>query len=518
MARSKTPSFITELEILPTPQQTKRLRSRFEAARQVYNACLGECLKRLELLRQSRIFNRARKLPKGKERTDAFKEANTKVGFREFDIHKWATRFTTSWINEHVDARTVEQIVTTAFQAAQTCAIGRRGRPRFKRKGELNTIEGKTGSACRWNPELLSIVWKGLTIPARSDEDDPVVAHGLAAKVKYVRLTRRTIRGKERFYAQLVNEGLPYKKPEHTAQSGTVGLDLGPSTIAVVGEDQALLQPFCAELEDHQRAIRREQRALDRRRRANNPQNYNEDGTIRRGPKTWTASKRQRRLERHLADLQRRQASQRKNLHGRLVNRVFGMGDDIRTEALSYKAFQSRFGKSVGFRAPGTFVLRLRNAAAKYRATVTEFSTKTTKLSQTCHNCGRIFKKPLRQRWHDCDCGVKAQRDLYSAFLARFVQGDRLDADQAKSAWSGACALLDAALSFTRQQVMGGFAPASLGLRGVPSQNLSRRKHETKPAKAADDVPAREGGESRVEVGGNRGHTAIRWRPPPNDV
>jgi transposase len=518
MARSKTPPFITELEILPTPRQAKRLRSRFEAARQIYNACLGECLKRLDLLRQSRIYNRARKLAKGKERTETFKEAAVKMAFREYDIHKWATRFTASWLNEHVDARTVEQIATTTFLAAKTCAMGTRGRPRFKRKGELNTIEGKTASACRWKTELRSIVWKGLTIPARIDASDPVVAHGLGCKVRYVRLTRRTVRGKERFYAQLVNEGLPYRKPEHTTQSGIVGLDLGPSTIAVVGEDQALLQPFCPELENHQRAIRRMQRALDRRRRANNPDNFGDDGQPRKGRMKWTASKRQRRLGTRVADLQRRQASQRKNLHGQLVNRVFRMGDDIRMEALSYKAFQARFGKSVSFRAPGTFVLRLRNAKAKYRATVTEFSTKTTKLSQTCHNCGRIFKKPLSQRWHDCDCGIQVQRDLYSAFLARFVQENRLNADQAKSAWSGACVLLDAALSVTRQQVMGGFAPASLGLRSAPSQNLSRRKHETKPAKAADDVPTRKGGESRVEAGQNREHTAIGWRPPPNDV
>ena len=31
------------------------------------------------------------------------------------------------------------------------------------------------------------------------------------------------------------------------------------------------------------------------------------------------------------------------------------------------------------------------------------------------------LKKPLWQRWHECPCGVSAQRDLYSAFLAAYL-------------------------------------------------------------------------------------------------
>lgn len=516
MAKSKPQRFITELELEPTPGQAKKLLARFEAARQVYNACLGECLKRLGLLRQSRLYNHARKMPKGDKRNAAFREANEKIGFHEYDITRWATQFTKSWINQHVGARSVEQIASSTFKTTKQHAFGKRGRPRFKRKGEMVTIEGKTGSDCRWKGK--GIVWKKLTVAARIDPNDRVVVHGLKARVKYVRLTRRTVRGKEHFYAQLVNEGLPFKKPEHVVAKGVVGLDLGPQTIAVVGESEAMLQVFCGELENRQNEIRIAQRALDRRRRANNPDNYNDDGTIRKGPKKWTASNRQQNLQLRLSDLQRRQAAQRKNLHGQLVHRVIKMGNDIQMEKLSYKAFQSQFGKSVGFRAPGVFVSRLRAAAVKYGVTVTEFSTKTTKLSQTCHQCGKILKKTLRQRWHLCDCGIAAQRDLYSAFLARFVRENRLDAVQAQKAWPGACALLDAALSLAKQQYMEGAVPTSLGLRSAPGENLSRRNHVKKPAKTTDVVTIDFGGESRGEADENREHTVIGWRRPPNDM
>src|SRR5260370_28934028 len=54
--------------------------------------------------------------------------------------------------------------------------------------------------------------------------------------------------------------------------------------------------------------------------------------------------------------------------------------------------------------------------------TLREVPTRTTKLSQFCHGCGKTLKKPLAQRWHQCACGVgPVQRDLYSAFLAAYL-------------------------------------------------------------------------------------------------
>ena len=67
------------------------------------------------------------------------------------------------------------------------------------------------------------------------------------------------------------------------------------------------------------------------------------------------------------------------------------------------------------------FVERLRRKAESAGGKVIAFPTRTTALSQTCH-CGRRAKKPLSMRWHQCSaCGASAQRDLYSAHLARFV-------------------------------------------------------------------------------------------------
>ena len=90
------------------------------------------------------------------------------------------------------------------------------------------------------------------------------VVHGLSCPVKYVRLVRRKVGLRHRFYAQLVCEGRPYRKARHPLGQGIVGLDLGPSTIAVVAEQTALLQPFCPEVAPNWQRLRRLERQLDR--------------------------------------------------------------------------------------------------------------------------------------------------------------------------------------------------------------------------------------------------------------
>jgi transposase len=482
MGKAKTPSFITEIPLQASPSHEKRLLARLEAARQVYNACLGESLKRLALLRQSKAYQAARKMPRGpkrsrraKARTRAFRNANTAVAFREYDLHAYAGQFNHCWIGQHLDINTIQKLATRAFKAVQQYAFGKRGRPRFKGRNQMDTVEGKSNaSGIRWRTDRVK--WLGLELEAiiPDDPDDPVIAHGLSSRVKFVRIVRRKLNGRNRFYVQLVCEGQPYQKPQNQIGAGVVGLDLGPSTIAAVSEQEAFLEQFCAELEPCQKAIRRLQRKIDRQRRANNPHNYNPDGTISPGPKVWCKSGRQRRTETKLAELHRKRAAHRKSLHGRMVNRVLRMGDTVQLEKLSYRAFQRCFGRSVGMRAPGTFVRRLKRKAESAGASVVEFPTRTTRLSQTCHGCGTVAKKPLSQRWHVCDCGIVAQRDLYSAFLAMCVEGERLDAGRAREAWPGVDALLQAALSRIVQPANGRPLPSSFGLRKRTAQRQSR--------------------------------------------
>jgi hypothetical protein len=176
--------------------------------------------------------------------------------------------------------------------------------------------------------------------------------------------------------------------------------------------------------------LRRLERKLDRQRRANNPDHYDERGRVKKGKKRWHVSHRQRKAQARRREVYRKLAATRKRSHGQLAHRALALGRTFQLERISYRAWQKTFGRSVGRSAPGTFVALLSRLAARAGGQVVELNTRRAKLSQRCH-CGVVVKKPLHQRWHDCACGVSTQRDLYSAYLARFVNVRNLRAEGA---------------------------------------------------------------------------------------
>lgn len=454
---SSTPSFVCELPLRVSPAQEKALLARLEAARQLYNACLGEALKRVDLIQQSVLWQRAWKAKDQEQRSALIREACSRYGFTDPTLQHYAVEIRRScWIGDHLDVHAAQKLGTRAFRAAQRVLFGRARKVRFKGKNQMDTVEGKSnGAGIRWRDGC--VVWKGLVLPAVIDLEDPVIRHALSCRVKYVRLVRRKINGHNRFYTQLVCEGTPYRKPKNALGEGVVGIDAGPSTIARVSGTEARLDRFCEELAKKEAEIRRLQRRLDRSRRVNNPENYNPDGTVKKGPKQWKRTKTYLKTQAQLAEIWRKLSAHRRSLIGRMVNETLRMGNVFKFEKLSYRALQKMFGKSVNTRAPGRFFRELARKAESAGGKVLEFPTRLKVKGTETHIglssyciCGEHKKKSLSERWHMCSCGVSCQRDLYSAYLARFVEeaGDdqfELDAGLAVRQWPGAEPLLQAA-------------------------------------------------------------------------
>lgn len=514
--RTKTPSFIVEIPLTVSDKDAGVLSSRFEAGRQLYNACLGEAMRRQKLVNQSKKYQEARSLKKGKARTVTFKEANQTYGYSEYDLHSYCTTVRNSWIGEHIDSNTAQKLATRAFNASCRVAFGQAKKVRFKGKNQLDSLEGKTNkTGIRWVNE--NLVWGGIKLKPYLTTYDPVMIHGLNNRVKYVRLIRRRIgnKGKTFYYAQLVCEGKPFLKPKNLIGQGTVGLDIGPSTIAIVGDESAKLTLFASELKFNQKRIRQLQRKMERSKRANNSSNYNPNfidkrgrkkkGTIKKGRHRWNNSRSYQKLRNAKANLERKLAAYRKSLHGKLVNEILTFGNNIKLEKLSYKSFQKNYGKSVGKRAPGAFVSHLKRKAESAGALVTEFSTRTTKLSQTCHQCGSVKKKNLSDRIHQCDCGILCQRDLYSAFLAKFVdERELLQANQAQYAWLGSEPILYAAWKQATQTNLRLEGRVSSSFGKFPESQRVAAKVRNVDAKNLDVVPIRE---SQVEA-------SLHFEPP----
>jgi hypothetical protein len=125
---------------------------------------------------------------------------------------------------------------------------------------------------------------------------------------------------------------------------------------------------------------------MDRQRRANNPDNFDAQGRIKKGGKQrlrWKQSKRYLATRRRKATRERRLAAHRKSLHGRLVHEIVAMGNTVITEKVSYRARPQQFGKSVGLRAPGMFMELFQTHRCKHGRHPGGASPRT---APNCHN------------------------------------------------------------------------------------------------------------------------------------
>ena len=115
------------------------------------------------------------------------------------------------------------------FGAVTRYAFGQGGKPRFKGCGQFDSVEGKQNTVISWNGK--EVVWGGLVLPAifpnPTRKGNDVIQHGLNSPLKYVRVVRRKLNEKNRFYVQFVCEGTPFQKDRNKVGEGVVGLTSG---------------------------------------------------------------------------------------------------------------------------------------------------------------------------------------------------------------------------------------------------------------------------------------------------
>ena len=189
--------------------------------------------------------------------------------------------------------------------------------------------------------------------------------------------------------------------------------------------------------------IRRLQRKIDRSRRANNPDNYNPDGTVKKGSSVWHTSNRGRRLAAKLANHHRCLAATRKRDHGKLVNDLLQIGGTIKIEKNSYRSYQRNYGRSTNRTGMGEFVEHLKRKAESAGCEVIELNAYELKMSQYDPPTDTYRKKPLKERWHRWgNTDTLVQRDVMSAFLACYVTENGHDRALLLEKWTTAEALL----------------------------------------------------------------------------
>lgn len=419
-----TPSFVHTFRIRTNRQEEKYLWLLSDCARQLQNNCTGEALKRLNRVRDTQLFKETLQIPKDTEENKHIRQANFKYlneefGFTNASMQSYAVKSKndSKFIAHHLGVHVCQKIGTRAFKSVQKKAFGTAKQIHFKRKGEFVSFEGKNNATFLvYSNGYITVGTK--TLKCLIDPKDKVSEYALKHRVKYCRIIHKRIKGKDRFYVQLLLEGTPFSKCELGKEETCI--DVGPSSIAIVSDKEASLEAFCEKLPNLQQEKRLLQRRFSRQLYSNNPNNYNPDKTIKKGRKTWFYSNRMKQTKDKLYEIERRLAAIRLNEHGKKTNEIVRRSKKVKAEKLSYKAFQKLFGRSVNRCAPGMFVTTLENKMKRYGGKFQSISTYKTKLSQTCL-CGKIEKKKLSTRWHRCKCGMEMQRDLFSAYLGKFT-------------------------------------------------------------------------------------------------
>lgn len=440
-----TPSYVLTLRLKTASFQEDILNKRFEISRKMYNACLNELYKRYRTMQQSKAFQKAKKMKKGKERNAIFRELNIQFGLTEYAIHAFLTPMNQRF-KGNIDSQAGQKIGTRVFNAFQKMMFGEAKKVYFKRYGEMESVEGKSNkTGIRFVNNTL--IWKGLSIPVIVRKQDVYAHLALQDKVKYVRIKRAFLKGKYVYYAQLVLEGIPPQSynSEGLKQQvgiGRVGIDIGTSTIAVCSEKQAMLKVLAPNVQTYEPVIQRIQRKMDRSKRATNPFKYNEDGTINRSNREkWVYANRYVKLRNQYRELHRKNRMVRKQDHESLSNQLLLMGDTFFVEKMSFKGLQKRsnkteknkkgrfkkkkrFGRTLSNRAPSMLLSCLERKLEYNGLKLNKVNTTKVRASQYNHFDDTYTKKSLSKRWNDFG-GILIQRDLYSSFLLMNMVHDK---------------------------------------------------------------------------------------------
>lgn len=450
-------TFIMEFELIAGNQETIFLEKRFNAGSNIYNLCLNHCIKQLNKLKRDKEYRKSvkalKKVNKKLEKknlpqdeikrlkdikiscTNKIKELEKEYQFTENDIQKYA-KVPREFIGKILNSNIVQKIASTAFDAAKKLQYGKAKKVRFKKKGEI-TLEGKNNST-GFIFDIKTMKLKlGKKLFCNLKTIDERQKNCFKNRIKFCRVLKRYIRGTRRYFLQIVFEGTP--ETDFQIGKGEVGLDIGTSTVAIYSNKEVKLLKL-SETKQEARKIRILQRSLDRKRRMANPDNYDENGKVKKKRKEWKLSKNYFRELNKLKEIYRKKRvkdEQHKNI---LAKFILSQGDTVKTEKTSVNSWKSkskktvinknngkimskkRFGKLVNNNAPGTFIRKIEEKLSYFGKELIKTNPFKTKASQFNHISQEFKKCSLEVRFKELKKGIVVQRDLYSAFLIKNVE------------------------------------------------------------------------------------------------
>lgn len=446
-------NFVIEFPLKTEKYQEDTLNKRFEIGRKIYNSLVNVTQKRYKEMIKTKEYRTLLSSLTGNKKSDKeiWKQINDirkQYGMSEYSFHKDVKQMQKHF-KDNIDSFTAQKIATTLWKAYDKLFYGNGKKVCYKKYGALTSLEGKSNeTGIRIINDTL--VWNGVKIPVIIDYDNYYEYQAMQCDICYNRIVRKYVRNKYKFYVQIVFKGTPPIKVDietggikHCIGDGDVGLDIGTRTIAMSSKSDVKILELADRVQNIENQKRILLRRMDRSKRATNPGNYNEDGTIKKQGNnrvTWNKSNHYIKYQNKLRELYRKQAAIRKYQHECLTNYIISLGNKIYVEKMNFAGLQKRakntekndkgkfkrnkrFGKSLANKAPSMLLTIIDRKLGYYGEKLIEINTVEAKASQFNHFDETYTKKTLSQRWNDFNW-IKIQRDMYSAFLIMNINDD----------------------------------------------------------------------------------------------
>lgn len=414
--------------------------------------------------------------------------SNVRLTFAAFEADVKKHRYHFNQINSQTAQKLAEQV----WKSFEAYLYGNGKQIHFMSWKDFTAMQGKSNTTgIRYSRGCL-IVGKGkrsLNLPLKFNKtfDDGKDRYcyeyeAMQRNIHFCGIKRVWYPDGWKYFAQLWLGGTPPIKADHETGEvlrpigqGEVGIDIGPQTAAVVGLNDVKLAVLAEAIEPIHKELRRINRAMDRSRRATNPEMFYTDGRVipinklpkplltSRGKRNWVQSKRYKQLESRRRFLYGQQARLRKRCHNQLCNQLLSFGDSFYIEHMNWQGLakrrkedkvnakgkhlsKKRFGKSIANKAPAVFAKTLTQKVLALGGTFQEINTVKARASQYEHIDHTYKKKKLSQRWAELPNGDRIQRDLYSALLIQNVQPtlDQFDDEKINRRYPGFKVLHDA--------------------------------------------------------------------------
>ena len=320
-------NYIVQFPLKIEGYQRDVLEKRFRIGRDIYNSLLGKMWKKYcEMIKTKVYRGLLEEIAKTENKKPLYKKLETirkENGFTEYAFHR-EIKDMQKFFKKNIDSFTAQKIASQVWRAFEKMMYGSGQKIHFKREEDFKSLEGKSnGTGIRYIDGYID--WKGLRLKVLIDEKNHYEMEALKSEIAYCRLVRKEIRGKIKYYTQIIFKGVPPREVDKKTGEYRERVGKGELTVGI-GKDYLYYKKDeeikIVELADRVYPLEVKRRELIRKIKEKEQRGLS------------TKSVRHRELLQKLKEVYRKQSDVRKYQHECLSNELLKLGDKIIIESL----------------------------------------------------------------------------------------------------------------------------------------------------------------------------------------